>query len=185
MMVLFSFFCLFCFISGPGPYLIWIMGHSFAFWGERRAGIRPAGRQLGFSPQEAQVRWLGTRGMRWTQLLTQIHFYANLDRAPDVLLLHVGGNDLGVRTTRDILRDIKLDCLRLWASYPGILIVWSDIVARKSWRRARSVHGMNRARVKLNKAVGRFVARNGGIVVRHRELEEWDDTLLRPDGVHP
>lgn len=43
---------------------------------------------------------------------------------------------------------------------------------------------MNRARVKLNKAVGRFIARNGGIVVRHKDLEELDDALLRPDGVH-
>lgn len=124
------------------------------------------------------------RGMRWTQLLSRVHFSARLDRAPDVLLLHLGGNDLGFRTTRDLLRDIKLDCLRLWASYPGILLVWSDIVARKSWRNARSVPGMNRARVKLNKAVGRFIARNGGIVVRHKDLEELDDALLRPDGVH-
>lgn len=170
--------------SGPGPCLIWIMGHSFVFWGEKRADVRPAGRQLGLSRQEAQVRWLGVQGLRWTQLLSRVHFYACLDRAPDVLLIHAGGNDLGSRTTRDILRDIKLDCLRLWASYPGILLIWSDIVARKVWRGARSVQGLNRARVKLNKAVGRFVARNGGIVVRHRDLEELDVSLLRPDGVH-
>lgn len=34
-----------------------------------------------------------------------------LDRAPDILVIHAGGNDLGSRSTRDILRDVKLDCL--------------------------------------------------------------------------
>lgn len=40
---------------------------------------------------------------------------------------------------------------------------------------------MNGARVKLNKALDHFVARNGGLVVRHKELEVLDDALLRPD----
>lgn len=50
--------------------------------------------------------------------------------------------------------------------------------------RARSVPGLNKARAKLNRAVGRFVAGNGGLVVRHRDLEVVDGSLLRPDGEH-
>lgn len=44
--------------------------------------------------------------------------------------------------------------------------------------------GLNRARAKLNRAIGRFIARNGGVVVRHKELEELDSSLLWTDGVH-
>lgn len=106
------------------------------------------------------------------------------DRAPDVLLIHAGGNDLGARTTRELLRDVKLDCLRLWASHPGIILVWSDIVPRLKWRHARSLAGINRARVKLNRSIGQFIARNGGLVIRHRELEEVDPALMHTDGVH-
>lgn len=80
--------------------------------------MRPAGRQLGLLRTEAQVRWLDVRGLLWIRLLPELQFYTSLDRAPDVLVIHTGGNDLGVRTTREILRDIKLDCLRLWASNP-------------------------------------------------------------------
>lgn len=107
-----------------------------------------------------------------------------MDRAPDVLVLHAGGNDLGSRTTRELLRDIKLDCLRLWDLYPGILLVWSDIVARRVWRHARSAQGLNKARAKLNRAVGKFIARNGGIVVRHRDLEVVDASLFWEDRIH-
>lgn len=172
------------YFTDPGPCLVWIAGHSFVYWGAKRAEDQPAGRQLGFPRAEVQVRWLGIRGLRWGRLLQELHFHIRLDRVPDVLLLHAGGNDLGAMTTRELLRDIKLDCLRIWASYPGILIVWSDMVARLQWRRARSVPGLNRARAKLNRSVGRFIARNGGLVVRHQDLEIADPALIGTDGVH-
>lgn len=117
-------------------------------------------------------------------LLSHIHYYADIDRVPDILVLHAGGYDLWSKTTRYILRDIKLDCLRLSDSYPGIIIVLSDIVARRVWHQAHSPQGINKAQAKLNRAVGRFIARNGGIVVRHRDLEMVDHGLLRADGIH-
>lgn len=52
------------------------------------------------------------------------------------------------------------------------------------WRQAQSSQKTNKARTKLNRAVGRFVARNGGIVVRHRDLEVVDDGLLWDNGIH-
>lgn len=107
-----------------------------------------------------------------------------LDRPPDVVVVHAGGNDLGSRSSRELVRDVKIDFLRLWSSYPGIVIVWSDMVARRVWRHARSAAGINRARAKANKVIGRFVQRNGGVVVRHRELEKVDTDLLRDDGEH-
>lgn len=39
----------------------------------------------------------------------EVKFYAGLDRVPDILVIHAGGNDLGVRTTGEILWDVKLD----------------------------------------------------------------------------
>lgn len=177
------FSLLFCF-SGGAPCLLWIFGHSYVHWGRKRAGDRPAGSQLGFSPADVQVRWLGVRGLRWSRLLSEFQFFVGLDRAPDIVVIHAGGNDLGTRTSRELLRNIKVDCLRLWTSFPGIIIVWSDIVARRVWRHARSVSGLNKARAKLNRSVGRFIARNGGVVVRHRDLEVVDDSLLWTDGEH-
>lgn len=146
--------------------------------------MRPSGHQLGFRREEVQIRWLGIRGLQWPRLLPNFQSCASLDRPPDIVLLHAGGNDLGTRTTRELLRDIKLDCLRLLSSYPGLVLVWSDIVARLAWRQVRSVPGINKARAKLNRSVGKFVVRNGGVVVRHKELEVADQELMWHDGVH-
>ena len=175
---------LYIFLSDGTPALVWILGHSYVVWGARRADVRPDGRQLGFPREEACVRWLGVPGMLWGRMVPEVHRFARLDRPPDVLLLHVGGNDLGVRSMLDVTRDIKFDILRLRTEFPGTVIVWSDIVARTAWRLARSVSRINRARRKINRDVGRFMARNGGLVVRHMELEEETWGYLRGDGVH-
>lgn len=52
-----------------------------------------------------------------------------------------------------------------------MLIVWLDIVARTTWRLARSVDKVNGARKMVNKEVSGFVVRNGGLAIRHMVLE--------------
>ncbi|KAM3929163.1 uncharacterized protein RB166_006951 [Leptodactylus fuscus] len=170
--------------KGAGPRLVWVMGHSFVFWGAERAAVRPDGKQLGFARELATIRWLGLRGMLWGRVLGEFHRFARLDRPPDVLLLHVGGNDLGRRPFRELINDIKFDLLRLWAMFPGMVTIWSDIVPRKVWKDVRSVERINKARIKVNRAVGRFMARNGALAVRHLELESGSGAFWRRDGVH-
>lgn len=65
-----------------------------------------------------------------------------------------------------------------------MLIVWSDIVARTTWRLARSVDKVNGARKMVNKEVSGFVVRNGGLAIRHMVLEVDTWRYLRRDGVH-
>lgn len=172
-----------CYFTGS-ECLVWILGHSYVFWGAKRAEVRQDGRQLGFSREQVRIRWIGVRGMLWSRVLPEVHHYARLDRPPDVLLLHVGGNDLGLRASRELCRDIKYDLLRLRTLFPDTIVVWSDMVARASWRLAVSVERINRARIKINKAVAKFFVRNGGLAIRHRELEQDPWLYLRGDGVH-
>lgn len=143
------FLCpLVCF-SDDVPCLLWIFGHSYVYWGRKRASAHPACRQLGFSPSDVQVRWLGVRGLRWPRFLSEFQFFVGLDRALDIVAIHAGGNDLGSRTSRELLRDIKVDCLRLWTSYPGIIIVWSDIVARRVWHHALRLNSSTRLMMRM------------------------------------
>ncbi|CAN2387673.1 hypothetical protein PRIEUP_LOCUS11992, partial [Pristimantis euphronides] len=162
------------------PGLVWILGHSYVYWGAQLADRRREGRQLGIGKEVARVRWIGVRGLRWGR----IHRFVQLDGRPDVLVLHAGGNDIGKRPCRELARDIKYDILRLWKLYPKLVVVWSEVVKRKSWRNARSVERLDKARIKVNRMVSAFVTRNGGVAVRHRELEEAGENYWRPDGVH-
>lgn len=130
------------------------------------------------------MRWLGKRGMLWNGVLPEFHRLSRLDWTPDVLVLHVGGNDLRVRPFQELIRDIKFDPLRLWALCTGLVVVWSDIVPRKVWREVRSVERLNKARIKVNLAIGRFMARNGEVADRHKDLELGTGVFWRADGIH-
>lgn len=160
------------------------MGHSYVCWGARRGDARHEGRQLGFNRREVCIKWLGIPGMLWGRLVPEVQRHSQRDRPPDILVIHAGGNDLGLRSMVDITRDIKCDVRRLMVDFPHTIIVWSDMVARRSWRMARSVAGVNRARRKINREVSKFVVNNGGLAIRHMELEFETWRYLRADGVH-
>lgn len=98
---------------------MWILGHSYVYWGARRADVRKGGRLLGLSGDEGMVRWLGIPGMLWSRVVPEMHRYARLDRPPDVVLLHVGGNDLGLRCTHELIRDIKFYFFATTVFFPG------------------------------------------------------------------
>lgn len=96
---------LFFVFAGAGSCLIWVVGHSFVYWGGLRAGVRPAGRQLGFSRMEAQVRWLGLE--EYSGVSFYLKSIITLVWTGPLTFLWFMPGDLGVRTTRDHLRDIK------------------------------------------------------------------------------
>lgn len=137
-----------------------------------------------FHRKEACIKWFWFPGMLWGRLISEVQRYALRDRAPDVLVLHLGGNDLGVRSMVYISRDIKFDVWRWMQEFSKMVIVWSDMVARTTWRMARSFEGVNRARREINREVSKFMVKNGGSAIRHLELEFETWRYLRRDGVH-
>ncbi|XP_040184088.1 uncharacterized protein LOC120917110 [Rana temporaria] len=164
--------------------LVWILGHNYVVLGAAHAGLNPDGLQLGFPREQVRIKWIGVPGMLWSRVLPEVNHYSRLDRPPDVLLLHVGGNDLGVRPLHELSRDIKSDFLHLRSSFPKTVVVWSDIVARTSWKLATSVARLNKARIKINKGMARFFVHNGGLAIRHGDMEKEHRLFLREDGVH-
>lgn len=100
------------------------LGLLLCFLGAKRADI-----QLGVPWEVAKIRWIGVPGMLWSRVLPKDHRYARLDRAPDVLVLHVRGNDFEVWSMRHLVWDTKFDVLHTRMDFPLTLIVWPDIIA--------------------------------------------------------
>lgn len=76
-----------------------------------------------FQGRRLSVSW-GKMGMLWAGVLPEVHRFTRLDRPPDVLVLHVGGNYLVVLPFRELILDIKFDLWCLWALFPGSVTVW-------------------------------------------------------------
>lgn len=169
--------------SAYGVSEIWIIGHSFIVRAARRAEDRPGGRNLGL--YNVPVNWRGCRGLRWAQVLSEVVLLSRNVRGPVILVLHVGGNDLCFVHAGELIALMKEDLARFSVFFPHLLVVWSEIVPRVVWRGARDVGAIEGARMMVNARMSRFVRYRGGVVVRHRELEDENRSLLEDDGVHP
>lgn len=101
----------YCVFSDSPRCLIWILGHLYVFWGARRDEVRPEGRQLGVARGEGRVNWIGVPGMMWHRVIPGIHCFSRLDLPPDILVLRVGGKDLGLRPMCQVIKDIEWDFL--------------------------------------------------------------------------
>ncbi|KAE8615065.1 hypothetical protein XENTR_v10008398 [Xenopus tropicalis] len=163
---------------------VWILGHSYVYWAARRASIRSYGRQLGFPESTVRARWRGIRGLLWQQILPEFLQLQGITTGPKVIVIHAGGNDMGMGKNADLIHSIRQDLERCSKFLRSCVLVWSEIIHRRVWRHARNPLAMEKCRKKLNMSVSAFVNTIGGVVVRHREMEQDGPHLLRDDGVH-
>ncbi|XP_029466638.1 uncharacterized protein LOC115096281 [Rhinatrema bivittatum] len=75
------------------PMTVWIIGHSFTYWGHRHACGHPYGPHLDLQRRGVRVIWLGRRGMLWDELVPYVRKERERRAAPRVLVVHLGGND--------------------------------------------------------------------------------------------
>ncbi|KAE8586426.1 hypothetical protein XENTR_v10021666 [Xenopus tropicalis] len=168
---------------GTRPCVVWAMGHSYIFWAEQRAGQREGGRWFGLPRGTVKVHWDGIRGMSWWQLRDRLARKLEQRGPPDVLLLHLGGNDVGKIPMKNIIERMKKDLKKVWDRAPKLILIWSQIVPRLVWREARELKALDKVRSKINTTMAKFVKRKGGISVRHKMIE-GEQMYYRQDGVH-
>nr|XP_033794721.1 uncharacterized protein LOC117357763 isoform X2 [Geotrypetes seraphini] len=167
--------------SSDRSYSLWIVGHSYIHWAAERAAIRPGGRHLGLSHRGLHVSWWGQRGMRWSQLLTLLERLRSRPRHPDLLLLHLGGNDVDACSGKDLVNLIRDDLRVVLDWFPGVLLMWSDIVPRP---RCLASRRWTRGLSKLNRQVGKWVVSQGGLQLLHEWVDISCTGLFHTDGVH-
>ncbi|XP_078236604.1 uncharacterized protein LOC144584403 [Pogona vitticeps] len=170
--------------GGEMPEARWtvmMVGHSFIYWAARHAAASHWGSDLGLGAQ-ASITWRGVRGMRWIQFGRLTAFGGS---PPDILVVHLGGNDLPQVPGKALILDILRDLDRLHALYPRMRIVWSTIIPRLKWRGAINVDRVNNARRLVNKEVCRSVCKRGlGSVIGHHRILTSKLEYFREDGVH-
>ncbi|XP_048864622.1 uncharacterized protein si:dkeyp-121d4.3 isoform X2 [Brienomyrus brachyistius] len=164
---------------------VWICGHALVFWAEKRAKSPAQGVQLGMDPGRVRVCWKGTQGMRWEQFLPLIQQLKDTWPNPDVIIIHLGGNDLGSGDTETLLAAIRKDLEYMKSIFPQCLLVWSSILPRLSWRSLEDTEAAERMRVAVNEKVQEDIRALGGTVVDHEQIRPGSDSgLYRPDGIH-
>ena len=157
------------------------MGSSLVFWAGRHA---QANRAAFPKMTKEATKWLGARGMRWNQLIPKVKLLLKREQAPDVLMVHLGGNDLASISRGKLTRFIKNDLKLLQKWMPKTRLVWSDITTRREYRHAVSNARVEVARKTMNSAVRTHIARMGGNAIKHPLLIWSNKSLFIHDGVH-
>ncbi|XP_041435901.1 uncharacterized protein LOC121399387 isoform X1 [Xenopus laevis] len=168
--------------------VVWLLGHSYVSRAQRRAAVKKRhGRQLGFPEGRISIQWFGFPGLQWSGVWPALLRLAKAGSRPDILVIHAGGNDLGLVAQRELVAMMKRDVDRIRSMFPGIILVWSEMIPRSVWRYARDLQAIERSRGKVNKLLSIFIRKSGGVVVRHRDLEAKLVGYLNnfdTDGVH-
>ncbi|XP_034540073.1 uncharacterized protein LOC117813099 [Notolabrus celidotus] len=162
-------------------YNIWIMGDSYVRRGAQRAA-ETMGSNLGI--QGTRICWFGWGGLRWRGLLP---FFAHSLRgrtAPDVLLVHCGGNDVGEVSGVKLLNVMKEDLQHLRVQHPHMKIILSGITQRCRWKAVSIPAKIEKSRKFINSVMATFLRTLDGALVEHPHIKHDSPGLFLRDGVH-
>lgn len=129
------------------------------------------------------MQWLGRRGLQWSGLL-HLLFHEFVGPPPKVLVIHLGGNDLGLVKGKALILQAHADFQLIRERWPGTLIVWSAMVPRRVWRGALNPLAIDKARRKANRELQRILESGIGVFLPHPSINAGQSELYRHDGVH-
>jgi len=127
--------------------------------------------------------WNAGNELGWMNIVPIVFSSIRCFGIPRALLLHVGGNDLGNYSTKELIKHLKFAIYVVNRMLPTTSFIFSSILPRRSWRYSSNCIAMENARKRVNRAIRTFFQYNGAYVVTHPDLEDCHPSLFK-DGVH-
>jgi hypothetical protein len=170
---------------GSQPKRVWIVGDSHIHWAARHA-LEREGVQLGLEGSNMELTWKGRRGARLRNVepLLEDFLGATESGLPNVVIFHLGCNDLvGCRTLdfHIMVRSLIQFCS---AALPGATLIWSSILPRPFYFKAAEQKGMNQKLREVNRDARKQFIRAGGKAITYRDIDPRNGDLYRPDALH-
>lgn len=136
-------------------------------WAADEAKNYPYGQNLGFEPENAVIHWMGKSSMQWCELLTELSRDRSMLESPDILIIHLGGSDLGHASLSKLLNSVHSVIPVLLERYPNTTFAWSMMIPRSKWM----MTPMEKTRKRFNRVIFDLVWKAGFKVIRHKEIE--------------
>jgi hypothetical protein len=67
---------------------------------------------------------------------------------------------------------------------PGSMIVYSNILPRRTWRYSNNTDAMERTRKRLNRGLMTYLLQNNSYAIAHYDFDDSYSALYDDDGVH-
>ena len=115
--------------------------------------MRPTGTHLGLDKYGFKLTWVG---MSWMNIVPIVFSSIRCFGKSRTLLLHVGGNDLGNYSTKELIKHLKFAIYVVNRMLPTTSFIFSTILPRRSWRYSTNCIAMEIARKRVNSAIRTF-----------------------------
>lgn len=167
-----------------GNKSVWIVGSSIIKHAFTVARGRPGGASLGLRDTlNTRVLWHGKSGLVIQKIRREVDIMSRYEDPPDIIVIHIGGNDIGDVRLGYLQYLIKRFFIWLRDQFPWTLIVWSQILPRMTWRYSANNKAMNKVRRRVNSTVAKNVIEAGGRYIHYPEVHA-NPCFLLDDGVH-
>jgi hypothetical protein len=90
-----------------------VIGSSIVYWAYRTARGRHGGPNLGLHYKGFNLHWLGSRKLKWEGLIPMIEKSLLTQPLPQILIIQLGSNDLGIVKGKELIELIRCDILRI------------------------------------------------------------------------
>ena len=80
---------------------------------------------LGLRKKGVQITWEGKGGMLWRELRVVLNRMVTRGSSPDVLVIHLGENDLVKEKGLSIMKEMKENMKEVARSWAGTFMMWT------------------------------------------------------------
>lgn len=100
---------------------------------------------------------------------------------PDAVVIHCGGNDLGLVNCAKLLYDIKFMLHVVSRMIRFKPVIFSSILPRLKWRYSDDAQAMNSTRIRINRGVKSYQKKTAGYTIIHSDFEDAHTSLFSDD----
>ncbi|XP_048126187.1 uncharacterized protein LOC125311866 [Alosa alosa] len=153
---------------------VWMCGYALSGLARWMATAQKHASKLGNNSPSIRVQHLGGPGMTWTNLVLQMHELKSNQPYPDMLIIHLGSNNIMTKK-EDLLNTIKKDLTLTHNIFPQCQIVWSDMVLMPFYKQGMTLSNKadeagDRIHEVINRTAHAIVHDLGGRVITHDNI---------------
>uniref|UniRef100_K1PR21 SGNH hydrolase-type esterase domain-containing protein n=1 Tax=Magallana gigas TaxID=29159 RepID=K1PR21_MAGGI len=173
--------------TSASTWQVWCVGSSIIKHAFLAAMLRTGEINLGLERLGIKIWWQGYAGLKFTDLKKKVMYLTRLEEAPDFLVIHCRGNDLGDPDwpLAELIEHMSKSITSLDELLPKTKLVWSQILPRKSYRYSSDLEAMKRNRKRFNRATACQIQElRGGRYIKHPDIMRNINQFLGNDNVH-
>ncbi|KAH3872468.1 hypothetical protein DPMN_035684 [Dreissena polymorpha] len=130
------------------------------------------------------IAWWGVSGLRWAFFRRSIEAKVLLCTPLQIIVLHLGRNDITSSTSTKLCRNIASEISYLREAFPLVLIIWVNILGRLKWDDSYSKKAIEKKRKPANHFGRRCVRSTGTHDIITIDITTGTPGLFSPDSIH-